>query len=256
MIGGVPPFGELPIDGVVATFLTALDRTMGIDPAVRRMAGSTLTSSSQLADSGLVIVTAAGRHRVVWCDPRVVEDYADVVAPRTTPEVDELVTQVRDRGAEPLGRSLLHVVHRRGLRDPGLPEGGVVVDLDQAEATGPVRSLLDACGDDDVDVAGFGDDPRPARVTLASEPDGTAVAAVIRRPTLMSDGVIDLGVLTHPDRRGEGWAAGATAQAARSVFAAGALPLYRCEASHRTSVRLAARLGFRRAAELHVLRVT
>lgn len=252
----MPPFGELPIDGVVATFLTALDRAMGIDPARRRTSGSTLTTSAQLADSGLVIVTAAGRHRVVWSDPELVGRLDGIVAPRAAPDADELVDAIRDRGAEPIGRSVLHVVHRRGLRPAGLPEGGALVDLEHAAATAALRPLLDTAPPVDVEVAGFGDDPRPARVTVALDGTQQSVAAVVRRATHLSDGVVDLGVLTHPQRRGEGWAGAVLAHGTHAVLDGGAIPLYRCEATHEPALQLASRLGYRRAAELHVLRAT
>lgn len=250
----MPPFGELPIDGVVGMFRTALDRWMGFDPTLRRASGSTLTAPDSLAGSGLVIVTAAERHRVVWCDPALRARVAGVVDPRSAPEPEQITAGVRDLGGTLVGRSVLHVLHRRGLRDPGLPEGASVLDDDLAAVGPQIDELRGAATAREIDEGGFGHDERSARVTVVTDPVGEVVSGVVRRAARMSATFVDLGVLTHPGRREEGWGSGALAAAARTVFDAGALPLYRCEAGNETSLSLGLRLGFRRAAELDVVR--
>lgn len=250
----MPPFGELPIDGVVGVFRAALDRWMGFDPTLRKASGSTLTTPDSLVGSRLAIMTTAERHRVVWCDPELRSTVAVVVDPRRAPGSDELASALRDLGGIRVGRSLLHVLHRRGLRDPGLPEGADVHDADLAAMTPEVDELRAAASAREIDESGFGHDDRPARITLVTDRSGDVVAGVVRRPTLMSATFVDLGVLTHPARRQQGWGAGAVAAAARSVFAAGVLPLYRSEAGNEVSLSLGRGLGFREAAELDVVR--
>lgn len=249
----MPPFGELPLDGVVATFRATLDRSMGLDPSSRATAATTVTATDQLSGTGLVVVVAAARHRVVWCDPVVRDQFLDLTDRHRAPDVDALAAEVRRRGATEVGTSILHVVHRRGLRSVDLPGGAVVDRLPIEEAGRLLDELVASCSTEDVAEAGF-DDPVDGCVTIVEDGEGQAIAAVIERPTRMAATFGDLGILVRPSARGRGWGAGAASRAARESFAAGRLPLYRCEARHGPSLRLAARLGFRRVGELWVSR--
>ncbi len=250
----VPPFGELPLDGVVATLRSELDRAMGLDPALRDAEGTTVTSSGQLEGSGIVIVTAAERHRVVWCDPGVEATLADLADGRRSTDPGDLAAEVRSRGASEVGTSVLHVVHRRGLRDVEVPEGATFEHRPVGEVHAAIDRLVAACPVDEVVEAGFDDLPDHAHLTLGCEPDGEPVVAVVRRRIASAPSFGDLGVLVRPSATGRGWGAGAASLAARECFAAGRLPLCRCEARHGASLRLAARLGFRRVGELRVSR--
>lgn len=249
----MPPFGELPLDGVVATFRTALDRSLGLDPGQREVAATTVSDSSVLVGTGLVAITAAGRHRLVACDPAVREVVADLADVRRTADPAELAFEVARRGAEEIETTALQIVHRAGLRGAELPPGGSVVRCPGTDAADVVDELITACQQDVAVETGLALQPLTA-ATIASDRSGVPVAAVTERPATLAPGFAELGVLVRASARAQGWGAGVVAAATTGCFAAGRLPMCRSEIGHGTALRLAARLGYRRVGELRVSR--
>jgi GNAT superfamily N-acetyltransferase len=56
---------------------------------------------------------------------------------------------------------------------------------------------------------------------------------------------VDIGVMTHEDARGQGFATTAAALVADEILKEGRVPVWSCGASNEPSIRIAARLGFR-----------
>ncbi|MEM9710956.1 MAG: hypothetical protein AAGA17_01950 [Actinomycetota bacterium] len=248
--GPVPPFGQLPLDGVVATYRSELDRTLGLDPARRTSTGTSVTTSGLLTGTGLVVVARAERHRVVSCDPAVVGSLDDLAGP-VSADPDELVATIRDRGGVEVGTWVDHVVHRRGLRDLGAPDDGTFdTRPDDGAATTALDELVTAGAAEDVTAAGF---ERPADrswLTIGCDRTGEVVVAAQLRAASWTPSFGEVGVLLRPSARGTEWAAAAASLAARRAFATGRLPLMRCDDLDSGALQLAARLGFRRVTEL------
>ncbi|MEO1063248.1 MAG: hypothetical protein AAFZ07_17680 [Actinomycetota bacterium] len=249
----MPPFGELPLDGVVATFRSALDRSLGLENGRRQEAATSVTSAPLLAGTGLVLVTAAGRHRLIACDPAVVERVAELATRHGTPDLGELSYELRRRGAEEVEVAALQVVHHQGLRPIELPDGGSLRRRPGREAAAELAELAAACPDEHRDPAGLAG-AEPTAVTFAVDADGAILAAVTETPAALAPGFSELVVQVRPSARGQGWGASSVAAAAVACFGAGRLPMFRNAIGHGVALRLAARVGFRRVGELWVSR--
>jgi GNAT superfamily N-acetyltransferase len=108
---------------------------------------------------------------------------------------------------------------------------------------GALAELRGAADPDEWEEAGF-TDPTPLMFGLFDDAgDGPLLAAA--NLTSGPEPASDVGVYTHPDRRGNGHGSRIAATAARQSLRMNGIARYRARAGHRASLSVAQKLGFR-----------
>ena len=228
--------------------LASYCRAAGTDPSIVDRPGVTVAGEADRAGTGVVSAYLLGGHLLLRCDPSVVERCRERFTPDDEPTLEHFEAGVAD-AEERYGRGLVHVVS-----DPPAAAAGIVRVLDAADRSD--RAHIGALIEADPEGAEFAEIELEAldeHMVGVPVDDGLGVFAS-ERPWDIDPLFADVGVLTHPDHRRKGLAACAVSELCHRVWAAGRLPLYRCDATNLASKALAARIGFVEAATLSAVR--
>ena len=243
-----PPWmGEAPVV-TLDRYRSGLAAHFGVSVGLFGTLGSVVVPAPSRSGSGRVSHHHIGRHSLIWTDPELEPELADWHRRRTPIAFDELRTAAQAARAELLGHGLEHVLSATYQPGEWAPE---VTVLDGASPAGIsiVRTLLDACSEEDLDEAEFEIDALDPYLVGWNE-GGRLLALAGGRPEDFRPECMDLGVLVHPEARRGGRGRAVVAAAADLVLDAGHVPLYRCGSSNVGSQRLCRAVGFELVMEL------
>ena len=229
-------------------YLEGLARHFDVSIGLFGTPGSIVVPAPERMGTGRVSHHHIGRHSLIWADPELEVELADWNRRRYPITFDELRTVAFGASAELLGHGLEHVVPATYRSDPWASQL-TVLDGRSSSTIETVRSLLDACSQDDLDEAEFEIDALDPYLVGWFEA-GRLVALGGGRPEKFRPNCMDIGVLVDPDARLLGRGRAVVGGVADLVLEAGHVPLYRCDSSNIGSQRLCRSVGFELVVEL------
>lgn len=224
-------------------FIGAVADSMGLGDAVHRP-GTTVVASDDRAGSSMVVAYSISKHTVLWCDPEIAEDLAELADPSVSKSQDEIKSWAERAGWEVVSFARMQLLRASGVA-PATAKDFVLRALDQerVEDVALVDAFKGTLSDEDRDEADL-DEDRLDEHMLALIDERGIVAFASQQPFFYADGFGDIAIATRPDARGRGLGRIAVAALCDEIEARLLFPLYRCDEANPGSVKLSASLGF------------
>ena len=235
----------------LATYHRATEAYIGADPGRLALPGTTVHPLAERDGSGVASAYRIAGSTTIRCANRHA-GWLGELAGATTIDLDVFDRWCGDRGGELLGGGLTHLLSDDRPPGPALPPGSTLrsIDRDDPSDVADLGDFLRSIDPDDVDAAEVDiDDIDPAAV-LALDPSGAAAAFASWRPWEDDDRFCDIGIVTGPHHRREGWGRAAVSAVIEMAFERGYTPMYRHNDDNLPSHRLAVSLGFTEVARL------
>ena len=139
------------------------------------------------------------------------------------------------------GRGLIHVMQTMDDVRPGGPADDVRV-IDREGEHDLIAALVasDAEGADEAEIELDDLDERIVGIVR----DGTLAAYASECPWDVDGTFADIGVMTHPDHRGQRLGHAVVVEVTRSIDAGGRVPMYRCNLDNTASRALSQAVGY------------
>lgn len=196
-----------------------------------RLAGSTgiwilVTGGAPLASLPADVLASHGERAKSWTSA-LVSDESQLVR--------ELAGLAPGRVGKVVGPAPIHYGSSASL---DLRDGRRAMELDDDEAA--VQRLRDACG---TEWDAGGSDVKEGVPLFGVFDEGRQLAALAGYQ-VWNGKIAHIAIVTHPDRRGRGFARAAVARAAEHALGKGLLPQYRTLRANDAGMAVAKRLGF------------
>jgi GNAT superfamily N-acetyltransferase len=225
-------------------FISSVAASMGLGDAVHTP-GTTVVPADDRADSSMVVAYSISEHTVLWCDPAIADDLAELADPGASKSHEEIKAWAERVGWEEVSIARMQLVRESGVAQSPIHDSIVMRALDRQHVDDV--ALIDAfkatLSDDDRDEADLDGDRLDEHMLAAVDERGIAAFAS-QQPFFYADGFGDIAIATRPDVRGLGLGRIAVASLCDEIEARGLFPLYRCDEANPGSVKLSASLGF------------
>lgn len=204
------------------------------------------------AGSDMAVAYHVGAPTLIRGDPSLLDALRELADPTRAIAPGEFRRWATDVGWEFVDGADWHVISRDKLRVPSLPSGVRLVGLgrESLDDRALIAGLLDESDPDDVNEAEFAMDDLDPHIVGLVDKAGAMIAMASGRIWENDPAFDDIGVLTHPDRRGQGLGGAVVAAFCIESFDQFRLPLYRCNWSRTASKALAVSLGFELVGQL------
>lgn len=233
----------MPAQNPIHAFRSALARLGGLDPAVFDAAGTSVVGEDARQNTRAVSAYCVGEHTFVRCDPGVVDRVQQLLVdgPAATIDLDRFEDLLRPEAETMHGRGLIHVMADMDDVRSGGPAGDVRV-IDRQDDKHLIAALVasDAEGADEAEIELDDLDDRIVGIVR----DGTLAAYASECPWDVDATFADIGVMTHPDHRGQRLGHAVVAEVTRSIDAGGRIPMYRCNLDNTASRALSQAVGY------------
>lgn len=234
----------LPIDPDPAALLVAAVRTAASSALGRELpSGTTVVPSPDRQGSELAVAYPLGDRTVVWCAPGLgarLEALNDPVAL----DNDEFVTRAVALGGVFGGAGHQRVLSRPAPKPTVDPSRLVVLDRDDADDRRLIAAFVDRCSADDLDEAELAMDELDEAIVGVLDPSGALASYAGARPWRFDAGFDEVGVITRPDQRGNGFGTAAVAALSQRRQRIGRMMFYNCDVDNVGSNRVAEAAGF------------
>ncbi len=230
----------------------AIARSIGVDVERFDHPETLLVSEESRAGSSYVV---AYRVRAATClrvDPALADRVESLRDSTNALSYDELTSWAHESGWRIVDGGYTHVLGTDDLVERPIPAGATLSEFDR-EVDADVQmiaDLLEASDPADADDAEIELDSLDPMIAGLIDGAGRMAAYASGRWWDDDQRFDDIGVLTRPDVRGQGWGSAAVAAFSRMSLDAGRLPLYRCNWSNSASRALALSVGFRESFSL------
>jgi GNAT superfamily N-acetyltransferase len=225
-------------------FVSSVADSMGLGEAVHS-SGTTVVPAEDRAGSSMVVAYSISQHTVLWCDPALVEDLAELADPTVAKSQHDISSWAERVGWEVVSFARMQLVRESGVAQSPIPASFVMRSLDgqRAEDVALIDAFKVTLSDDDRDEADLDGDRLDEHMLALVDERGIAAFAS-QQAFFYADGFGDIAIATRPDVRGLGFGRVAVAALCDEIEARGLFPLYRCDEENPGSVKLSAALGF------------
>ena len=237
-----------PVDPVRA-FRSALARVAGADAALFETPGTTIVREAGRQGTSVASAYCVGAHALVRCDPAIAPRVEALLVdgPDHAIDLDRFEALLRP-GAETMhGRGLVHVMGDLADMQVGGPAGEVRT-LDRVADRDLIAGLV-AADEEGADEAEIDMDELDERIVGVVR-DSVLVAYASECPWDTDGSFADIGVMTHPDHRGQRLGHAVVVEVTRSIDDAGRIPMYRCNLDNTASRALCQAVGYTEVAAL------
>ena len=238
-------------------FCEAVTSSLLCDPAVLDRPGVSVKGHPARAESRVTAGYQFDKHFVITCDPA-----AEAMLRAATVDMEPTLNAWHEvsvsHGGELLGAGKMKLLESTEVSRPGLPSGFVCQSLTPTDpnSLAAIAALVDDCSDDDLEEAELEIDDLDEVIEVVLAPSGAIAAYGSSRDFDLADGFGDIGVITHPNHRGEGLGTAVVQSLIHRQRVDRIEPLYRCDPNNIGSMKLSARLGFVPVIDLLAYRFT
>jgi GNAT superfamily N-acetyltransferase len=204
------------------------------------------------AGSDMAVAYHVGAPTLIRTDPALLDALKELADPTRAIAPGEFRHWAADLGWKFVDGADQHVISRDKLRVPSFPSGVRLVGpgRESLDDRALIAGLLDASDPDDVSEAEFAMDGLDPHIVGLVDEAGAMIAMASGRIWENDSDFDDIGVLTRPDRRGQGLGGTVVAAFCIESFDRLRLPLYRCNWNRVASKALAVSLGFELVGQL------
>lgn len=243
---------EFSLHQITNTYLAALWSSMELDPQQLDSPQTLIRSEPDRVESDMAVAYHLGPLTVIRTDPALADDVQELVSPDETLDAERFKAWATERGWLFIDGGDQHLIDSSGLRVAPIPAGAELQDLDRenADHRSLIADFVARNDPEDVEEAEVElDNLDPLIIGLV---DGTGAVRAMASGRVWDDeeSFDDIGVLVDDELRGQGWGAAVVSALCQASFAAGRLPLYRCNWSRTASKALAMSLGFTLVAQV------
>ncbi len=241
-------------------FLTGLADQSGLDHELLDRPGTSIRGNEPRRGTGIVVWYEAGRQSLIWCDPELIERFADLAHEERYTDLATVTERTASIGLEAVASA-----HRRVQPTPA-PEPPSIdavyrqhwLDADNLEHYELVKAFADRSDPDDVEEAALEeldglDTFQEVAINVLTVADGDPARLVAYASAAdweWDPAFGDIGVLVDPDHRGRSLGTQVVAHTVAKLQADGRLPLYRHGLHNQGSQRIAELNGFEVATTL------
>ncbi len=231
-------------------FIRSVADDMGLGDRVRRP-GTTVVAADARSGSAMVVAYSIEEHTVLWCDPAIAEDLAELTDPVLSKSHEEIGAWADRAGWERVSVACMQLLGAKGVIRPAAPIDVELrsLDRDRTDDVTLIDAFKGALSEDDRDEADLDNERLDEHIKAVIDQCGIAAFAS-QQPFIYAEAFGDIAVATRPDVRGRGLGRIAVAALCEEIEARGMFALYRCETTNPGSVKLSASLGFVRVVEL------
>ncbi len=201
-------------------FISGVAESMGLGDGVQRP-GTTVVPADDRAESSMVVAYSISEHTVLWCDPAIADDLAELADPTVSKSHEELSSWAERVGWEVVSFARMQLLRESGVAQSAIPVGVVMRALDrqQAEDVALIDAFKATLSDDDLDEADLDGDRLDEHILAALDERGIAAFAS-QQPFFYADGFGDIAI--------------ANAARCRAVSDSGGWPSPRCATRSRS----------------------
>jgi GNAT superfamily N-acetyltransferase len=229
--------------GYEAFVRSVADRT-GLGETVH-LPGTTVVGADDRAGSSMVVAYSISHHTVLWCDPALADELAELSDSAASKSQDAITSWAERAGWEVVSFARMQLLRDGGIVRKTSPPTVVLRSLDRerSEDVALVDAFRSSLSDDDRDEADL-DEGRLDDHALAVIDERGIAAFASQQPFIYAEDFGDIAVATRPDVRGRGLGRIAVAALCDEIEMRGMFPLYRCDEANAGSVKLSASMGF------------
>ena len=224
-------------------FISGVASRMGLGQAVDSP-GTTVVPANDRSGSSMVVAYWISEHTVLWCDPAIADELAELADPTTSKSQGEISSWAALVGWEAVSFARMQLLRASGVV-PATASSVVLraLDRERVDDVALVNTFKATLSDEDRDEADLDGDLLDEHMLAVVDERGI-VAFASQQPALYADGFGDIAIATRPDARGRGIGRIAVAALCDEIEARGLFPLYRCDEANPASLTLSASLGF------------